>query len=257
MQDATPSLSCVYVISMDDRADRFAMHMRSCGWRERVVRVRAIANRTDPELGCFLSHVSAWCAASEEWRRSGKDEWVIVAEDDARLCRSLRGVSASDAAQRLIEAARRKNADWMQLFVPAGCRPGVRSAGHRCPAFSALCSLARSSCLDALARCALRDFLMCGRRLPVALDAWILWCFCRGRPRVSFCSSPCNVFAPGHDSDIGGRRRPWWRKGGSFYEDYCAALFVPGEDSIVALPVFHRFMISFSTKSAIPFSQIS
>ncbi len=237
---------------MDSRPDRLEQHLRSCRWRETVVRVRAIENRDDPELGCFLSHVSAWCAASAEWRRSGRDEWVVVAEDDARLARPLRHVGASDVANRLIAAAVHKGLDWMQLFVPKGCRPGVQSLGHRCPAFSALGSLTKTSHLDKMARCALADYLLARCRLPVSLDAWIIWCYCRKRPRMSFGSSPVNMFVPGSDSDIRAGRRVWWRAGGSFYEDYCAAIFAPDRDCATALPVLHRLMIAFSTKLPVP-----
>lgn len=241
----------VVVINLPRRTDRMFIHMHSSQWKCAVTRIDAFENRTDPEEGCFRSHVAAWLCASHEWRSSGgtKDAWVLVVEDDALF--HVKDVPHADLA--IVQVAKimeQKNIDMMQLHVPDGCRQGVESLGYRCPTFSALAILGRASSFDLLARHALHDHNRM-KRLPLSLDAWLLWCFCRHRPYIEWASSPVNIFVPSVASDISRLRRTWWRKGGSFYEDYCAALIDEDRDPFFALALFQRFMIAFSTRSRV------
>lgn len=240
----------VFVINLERRPDRLHTHLASFKWKAPVARVDAVDNREDPELGCFHSHVRAWCAAACDKSLGPGDPWVVVAEDDAVPSAAVASCGPEEALRHIASDLDKKKIDWIQLYVPEGCAAGVRALRYRAPAFSALCVMARVSALRALARCALADLRSAGDRFFLPLDAWLIWCFCRRRPRIRWASCPLQIVKPGSPSDIEYRRRTWWRPAGSFYEDYCAAILHHLLDPPSALPVFHRLMIAFSTRSS-------
>jgi hypothetical protein len=262
-----PALSLVLVINVRRRADRFDAFMRKNDWSDTtVMRVDAFDVRDDPELGCFKSHAAAWSAAGMcVLSDAPADPWILVCEDDARPSARVRRTGQRRVLDGIAAFMSGAGLEWMQLHVPAGCAAGVRSTGFRCPAFSALATLAKASTFRRMARAAQAELLRCAGggsslALPLPVDAWLIWCFCRGDPAIAWCSAAENVFVPGEGassrfSDIERARRQWWRPRGSFYEDRAAALLRPADDPPHAMTLFHRCMISFSTGG--PIARIS